>query len=248
MNAKTCCLLSALLLSAWLSACSKGPGDNAAPDASASVPPAPAPVAVAPAPAAGPRAEPARPGAGSVEFSPTQHLLTVTHLGKVESYRTAPLKPDLSGAEQQALVASVEPALRYPPERVTKVSGTYVREELAGGNALTALTYETQDQPAAAAQLYRGRTGGLGVAVHEVTTPLGDRSMTVFHCGLGEIRYRILIAPSGSGSRVEITQLRLDGAATQEWEAGQGVVRPYQVAEKEAPKPAAPAKPAAPKP
>lgn len=163
---------------------------------------------------------------GSVAFNATAHTLRVERRGGEDVYQTAAATPTLTGEEQDALVARLIEPLRYPADRVAYVTGTAVRHTGERGNELTGATFYTRDDYDTAVELYRVRFAGLSAPSRLVSTPLGGGRMAVFAWGWGAVRLRVLVRPGDEGAVVEVTQVRINGAAEQSFDAGQGLLRP----------------------
>lgn len=163
---------------------------------------------------------------GSVAFNATAHTLRIERQGGEDLYQTAAATPTLTGEEQDALVARLIEPLRYPTDRVAYVTGTAVRHTGERGNELTGATFYTRDDYDTAVELYRGRFAGLSAPSRLVTTPAGDGRMAVFAWGWGAVRLRVLVRPGDEGAVVEATQVRINGAAEQSFDTGQGLLKP----------------------
>lgn len=187
------------------------------------------PVATLPAGQSGPE-EVSSTQRGEVAFNAREHRLRVSHDGRADEYRTAPIGRDLSAAEQQVLLGPLSNVLRYPTERTTRVGGTGVWELRPNGNEFLAVTFHTRENVAAADGFYAARLAAGPVHFERLAVPFGKDPLVLYSGGMASQRYRVLIAPESGGARIEVTQLRIAGTEPQEYETGQGLLRPWAAA------------------
>lgn len=162
---------------------------------------------------------------GSITLNADQHRLQVVRGDERRTYATSPVGAALSEDEQRALLSALDPNLRYPADRVRQVSGTHVSELGRGGNRLVRVAYTTADSVDAAVQHYRRSLADEAGPVEVVVTPLGEQQLATVVSGMGEQRVRVLITPTDAGSQVEVTQIRVAGTATDEFDTGQGLLQ-----------------------